>query len=228
MVMKAAHGSITNEDWIDISVPLRTGMVHYPGDPPVKLDLDQDLDKGDPVTVTRISMSAHAGTHVDAPRHFLKGTASIDDMPVDATNGAARVITITDEESIKLPELEGHDIVSGEILLFKTRNSSLWSHDTFRRDFVYLSTPAAVYLAEKGVRAVGIDYLSVDGFEKNEGEAHRILLEASVWIIEGLDLSAVEPGRYDLMCLPLRIEGGEAAPARALVRPCSACHDPSC
>jgi arylformamidase len=227
MVMKAAHGSITNEDWIDISVPLRTGTVHYPGDPPVRIELDQDLDRGDPITVTRISMSAHAGTHVDAPRHFLKGTASIDDMPVDATNGPARVITITDMESIKLPELEGYDIVPGEILLFQTRNSSLWSYDTFQRDFVYLSTPAAVYLAQKRVKTVGIDYLSVDRFEKNEGEAHRILLEASVWIIEGLDLSAVAPGRHELMCLPLRIEGGEAAPARALVRPCSACPVPS-
>jgi arylformamidase len=207
--------------WIDVSVPLRDGMVRYPGDPAVRMALEQDLDKGDPVNVTSVFMSAHAGTHIDAPRHFLKGGMPIDLMPIGAVNGPARVIAIDDSESIKVPHLANQGIEMGDILLFKTRNSSLWQHNVFQKDFVYLSKPAAVYLAQKRISAVGIDYLSIDGYEKDEGEVHRTLLEASVWIIEGLDLSAVEPGLHELLCLPLRIEGAEAAPARALVRPCS-------
>jgi arylformamidase len=207
--------------WIDISVPLKTGMVHYPGDTPVRIERDSDMAKGDPVNVSRIIMSAHSGTHVDAPLHFLEKGNSIDHVPFDAMGGRARVIGIRDQESIGCQELESLRIDSGDILLFKTRNSTLWHQDGFCRDYVHLSTAAAVFLATKGVKTVGIDYLSVGGYERNEMEAHRTLLEASIWIVEGLDLSSVEPGIYDFMCLPLRLEGAEGAPARAVVRPVS-------
>jgi len=209
---------VGRDSWIDVSVPLRTGMVHYPGDPEVVITRDQDISRGDPVTLTRMSLGAHAGTHIDAPLHFLAGGRSIDQVALDAVNGPARIIPIADRVSVEIPELETHDIKAGEILLFKTRNSVLWKDDVFHEDFVYLSTEAASYLAGKRVRAVGIDYLSIGGYGKNETEVHTILLAASIWIVESLDLSHVEPGAHQLLCLPLRIEGAEAAPARAFLR----------
>jgi arylformamidase len=212
-----------NDDdrWIDVSVPLRSGMVRYPGDPEVRIGREQDIEKGDPVNVTTLSMSAHSGTHIDAPLHFLTEGISIDRVPFDAVNGPARVISITDEVSIKVAELEAQNIVEDEILLFKTRNSALWHYKAFQENYVYLSTAAAAYLVYKGIRTVGIDYLSIGGFHKNETEAHNTLLRASIWIIESLDLLAVEPGIYELLCLPLRLDGAEAAPARAVLRPLS-------
>ena len=193
-------------------------MAHYPGDPEVLITRDQDISRGDPVTLTRISLGAHAGTHVDAPMHFLAGGRSIDEAGLDALSGPARVIAIADSRSIEVPELEQHRIKAGEILLFKTRNSALWKDDVFHGDSVYLSTEAATFLAGKRVRTVGIDYLSIAGYQRNETEVHAILLGASIWIIESLDLSRVEPGVHELICLPLRIEGAEAAPARAFLR----------
>ena len=140
-------------------------------------------------------------------------------MPLEAAIGPARVIPISDRESIKVEELAGHDIQPGERILFKTYNSEhCWDTDSFVEDFVYLSAPAARYLVERGVRLVGIDYLSVGGFQADGEETHQALLKAGIWIIEGLDLKQVRPGRVELVCLPLKIAGGDGAPARALVR----------
>jgi arylformamidase len=193
-------------------------MVHYPGDPVVSVERELDIDRGDEATVSRVNMCAHSGTHVDAPAHFCAGGKTIDDIPFGAIIGKARVIEVHDHKSIKPSALEGYDIGAGEILLFKTRNSRLWKKKDFSRDFVHLSTEAAILLAQRKVSTVGIDYLSIGGFEGNEAEVHRILLEASVWIIEGLDLSAASAGMCDFICLPLRIAGCEAAPARAIIR----------
>jgi arylformamidase len=205
------------KEWTDISVPIRTGMITYPGDKGVHIDRELDRAKGDPVTVSFISMSAHAGTHVDAPLHFIDRGKTIDQISPGALQGRARVIAIEDHQSIKVEELEVNKIKAGEILLFKTDNSALWRRESFSPDYVYLSAPAARYLAEQKVRTVGIDYLSVDKVD-GIGEAHRTLLEGSIVIVESLDLSAVLPGIYEFMCLPLRIEGAEAAPARVMIR----------
>jgi arylformamidase len=207
--------------WIDISVPLKTGMVHYPGDPVVQIVREQDISRGDMVNVSRLALSAHSGTHIDAPLHFCEKGTAIDQIPIEAITGKARVIEVRDDESIKPSDIGGCGIGPGEIILFKTRNSLLWSEETFNKDHVYLSTEAALLLVEKKVRTVGIDYLSIGGFERNEVEAHLTLLDASIWIIEGLDLSAASGGFYEFVCLPLRIAGGEAAPARAIIRPLS-------
>jgi arylformamidase len=129
------------------------------------------------------------------------------------------VIGIADPHVISVKELQAHEITPGERILFKTRNSSLWQLGLFMEDYVYLSTDGASFLAERSVLAVAIDYLSIGGFGKNESDVHRILLEAGVWIVEGLDLSRVEPEWYDLICMPLRIAGIEAAPARVMIRP---------
>lgn len=204
--------------WIDISVPLTAGMVRYPGDPAIDVSCNFGQDPDGPV-VSYVSLCVHAGTHVDAPLHYRPNAKSIDLMPPTAMIGPARVIGITDPHVVSVQELEGQRISPGERILFKTQNSSLWQLDFFVEEYVYLSTDGAAFLAEKGILAVGIDYLSIGGFHKNEQVVHRTLLEAGVWIIEGVDLSGIEPGAYDLVCMPLRIRGAEAAPARVMVRP---------
>ncbi len=206
--------------WIDVSVMLRTGMVNWPGDPPVRFSHALEIERGDLSTVSLLEMGAHTGTHMDAPAHFISGGIGIDNMPPDAAMGMARVIPIHDRESIKTDELAQHAIRRGERVLFKTYNSDrCWDTDSFVEDFVYLSAAAARYLAERRVRLVGVDYLSVGGFRADGVETHQALLNAGIWIIEGLNLKQVRPGRVQLICLPLKIAGGDGAPARAFVRP---------
>jgi arylformamidase len=210
---------VMTEDWIDVSIPLRTGMVHWPDDPPVSIERVLDIERGDVVSVSRLSMSAHTGTHMDAPLHFFRTGKSIDTMPLTACLGRARVIEIRDPESIKPEELRHYQLQRGERVLFKTRNSArCWQTDDFVEDFVYISQEAARFLAAQQVQTVGVDYLSVGGFFKDGVETHHALLEAGIWIIEGLDLSSVAPGMYELICLPLKIEGSDGAPARAILR----------
>ena len=205
--------------WVDVSVPLRSGMVHWPDNPPVRIERMLDIERGDVANVSTISLGSHTGTHMDAPIHFVRGGEGMDRMPLDATMGPARVVEIQDPAAIKPDELDPHGIGRGERVLFKTRNSSVawWTQD-FIEDFVYVSQEAARYLAERGVRTVGVDYLSVGGFHTDGVETHQALLGAGIWVIEGLDLSGVEPGEHELICLPLKVEGGDGAPARALLR----------
>jgi len=206
--------------WIDVSVMLRTGMVSWPGDPPARISHAKEIERGDPCTVSLLEMGAHTGTHMDAPAHFVRGGIGIDEMPLDAAIGSARVIPIRDRKSIKPDELARYRIRRGERVLFKTHNSDhAWDTDSFVEDFVYLSATAAQYLVERQVRLVGVDYLSVGGFRADGVETHQALLKAGIWIIEGLNLKRVRPGRVQLVCLPLKISGGDGAPARALVRP---------
>jgi len=205
---------------IDISMTIHEGMVMWPGDFPVSIEKTQEIAAGGPYNLSRIQMSLHAGTHMDAPVHFIAGGPGITDLPLDATVGPARVIEIHDPESIKRPELEAHAIKRGERILFKTINSErLWPIESFSEDFVHVSADAARYLAELCPRCVGVDYLSVGGFIEDAEATHRALLEAGVWIIEGLDLSRVTPGNYELICLPLKVERGDGAPARAILKP---------
>ncbi len=206
--------------WIDVSVNLKNGMVHWPGDPPARFSHALDLERGDPCTVSLLEMGAHTGTHMDAPAHFLRGGIGIDALPLDTAIGSARVIAIRDPESIKPEELRRHRLRRGERILFKTRNSDhCWDTDSFVEDFVYISATAAEYLAERQVRLVGVDYLSVGGFRADGVETHQALLQAGIWIIEGLNLKGVRPGRVQLVCLPLKIAGADGAPCRAVIRP---------
>ncbi len=217
--MFAEESQTMKNGWIDVSVPLRSGMVHWPDNPPVRIERMLDIEHGDVANVSKISMGSHTGTHMDAPLHFVRGGAGLDEMPLDATIGRARVIEVNDPESVKPCDLRRHGISSGERVLFKTRNSArAWKTDTFLEGFVYISQEAARYLAAWGVRTVGIDYLSVGGFRRDGVETHRALLEAGIWVIEGLDLSEVEPGEYELICLPLKVQHGDGAPARAILR----------
>jgi arylformamidase len=205
--------------WIDVSVPLRSGMLHWPDNPPVKIERALNIEHGDVANVSEISMGAHTGTHMDGPLHFVREGKGLDEMPLDATIGLARVIEISDHESIKPDELDPHGLRRNERILFKTQNSARhWSSEGFDEDFVYVSQEAARYLAECGIRTVGVDYLSVGGFRKDGAETHRALLEAGIWVIEGLDFSEVELGECELVCLPIKIERSDGAPARAILR----------
>jgi arylformamidase len=206
-------------NWIDISVPLYTGMVHWPDNPPCEIQQTMSIDSGDSCNLSRLSMGVHTGTHMDAPLHFIRGGKSIDTLPFEATVGSARVLEISDPQAVKVAELEPHAIQPGERILFKTSNSTrAWKSDTFVEDFVYISHEAAQYLAEKQVQTVGVDYLSVGGYRVDGPETHHALLGAGIWVIEGLNLSGVQAGSYELICLPLKMMGAEGAPARAILR----------
>lgn len=207
--------------WIDVSVAIRDGMVHWPDDPPVVVEATLDTAEGAPANVSRIALGVHTATHMDAPRHFRPGATAIDELPFEAGVGPARVIAIRDPERITVAELEPHGITAGERILFRTANSPrAWRSAEFVEDAVHLTVEAARWLAAKQVRTIGIDYLSVGGFTAGNGAAvHGPLLAAGVAIIEGLDLSDVPPGPCDLVCLPLKLAGGDGAPARAFVRP---------
>ena len=194
-------------------------MVHWPGDAPYQIERLKDFANGDPLTLSYIKLGVHTGTHMDAPLHFVKGGSTIDSMPIEATVGLARVVSIHDRESVKVAELEPLNLQPGERILFKTYNSEhCWNTDAFAEDFIYISHEAAEYLAACQVRTVGVDYLSVGGFRKDGLETHQALLGGGIWVIEGLNLQGIEPGNYELMCLPLKLANAEGAPARALVR----------
>jgi arylformamidase len=206
-------------DWIDVTVPVRNGMVHWPGDPAFHIKRIHDQLKGEVCTVSQMTLGVHTGTHMDAPLHFLKDGVSIDRMPLDAVIGPARVIQIQDRQAIRREELEQLDIEALSRVLFKTANSDhLWRKNEFDEDFIYIARDAAEYLASCGVRTVGVDYLSVGGFRQDGVETHEALLGAGIWVVEGLDLSGVEPGLYEMICLPLKLMNAEGSPARAVLR----------
>ena len=207
-----------NEDWIDITMPIRNNMVHWPGDADISVQRINSIGAGDDCNVTNLSFSAHTSTHMDAPLHFIDNAKDISTLPLNAVIGRAKVIEIKDNKSVKLDELKTHNIEENDRLLFKTRNSLIdWSMKDFINDYVYLTTESAKYLAERKVKTIGIDYLSIAGLNNTE-EVHKILLSSEIWIIEGLSLKGVSEGLYDLICLPINIIGSDGAPARAVLK----------
>jgi len=202
----------------DISVPLRPGMIVYPGDAPPRLERSHEIARGDLYNLTHLRLSAHAGTHVDAPLHFIDGAGGVADLPLSALIGPAWVVDATGiSADIDAATLSRLYVPEGSTrLLFKTPNSNLWRRDDFTPDFFGITADAAAILASRGVQLVGIDYLSLAP-ASDPATPHVILLEAGAVILEGIDLSAVEPGPYRLICLPLLIEGCEGAPARAVL-----------
>lgn len=201
----------------DISVPISPRLPIYRGDPPVAVELAHAMARGDLADVSRIDLGAHTGTHVDAPSHFLPGARTVDQLPLEALVGPCHVADLRGVHRIGPADLERAAGSGGtERLLLKTDNSALWSRLQFESTFAAVTVEGARWLADRGYRLVGIDYLSIAPFEDPAGP-HRVLLEAGVVILEGLDLAAVEPGVYHLICLPLRLAGAEGAPARAVL-----------
>jgi arylformamidase len=205
----------------DLSLPLQTGMVTWPGDPPLSLVRALALDAGDGVNVSRLSLGTHTGTHVDAPAHLLRGGASVEALVLEHLIGPARVVYVPGAQDITVAALEALAIPRDcRRLLLKTHNSDvrLLTQATFRQDYVALSAKAARWLVERAICLVGIDALSVDPYAEEALPAHRTLLAHGVIIVEGLDLSAVPEGAYELCCLPLRIPDADGAPARVILR----------
>jgi arylformamidase len=197
----------------DISVDLYNGMPAFPGDPAPDIKRILTIPP-DNANVSIISMGSHTGTHVDPPLHFIEGGLPLDRIPVDHLYGRAEVIDLAHVETgITADDLKG---TKEKILLFKTTNSKLWRYTEFRKDFVYVDESAARWLVDHDVKTMAIDYLSVGSFKGGEA-VHRILLGAGITVVEGVDLSGVEPGIYTFACLPLKIRGGDGGPARAFL-----------
>lgn len=204
--------------WRDISVavhPDRTPL--WPGSPPVRLDRRLSLERGDPVNDTTLRCSVHTGTHVDAPAHHLPGGATIESLAHEVLVGPCVVVDLGGLETVDRSDLEERVECTPRRLLLKTDNSTRWS-PRFREDFTGLTVEAARWTVEQGVALLGIDYLSVQPYGGSD-EVHRLLLGAEVVLLEGVDLSGIAPGAYELVCLPVKLAGAEAAPARALLRP---------
>ena len=205
----------------DVTVPIRSGMPIYEGDPPVKIEAASALANGDSANVSFLHLGAHTGTHVDAPAHFIAGAAKIDSLPLDVLIGPARVVQLPEDRTEIDPQfLSTCDLENVERIIFRTRNSKFWNGEGFRKDFTHLLPEAAEVLVEREVKLVGIDYLSIEKFHSGHHRTHIALLSHGVVIIEGLNLSDVPAGDYELICLPLKLaEGaGDGAPARVVLR----------
>jgi len=202
----------------DVTVPLSSSVPAWPGEPRFEAQRIQRLEDGHAANVTRITASVHSGTHIDAPRHFLAGGASVDQLPLEILMGKARVLDLKVLDHIRRKDLEELDLRDDIRVLLKTRMSGQLRHSEFQQGFVALAEDAATYLVQVGIKLVGIDYLSIDPFDSKDHPAHHALLGAGVVIVEGLDLSEVPEGEYDMACLPLRIEGADGAPARVVLR----------
>ena len=205
--------------WTDISVPIGAGTPIFDGDPTFTIELAASLAAGDVCNISRLEMGAHTGTHLDAPRHFIEGAATSESIPLEACIGPAWVVDATRlTRTIGAGDLAGLDIPPGETrLLFKTTNSELWSRPGFQSTFIGFDESAAADLVSRGVRLVGADYLSIAPYG-DPVATHRTLLGARVVILEGTNLSNVDPGPVELLCLPIRLTGSDGVPARALVR----------
>ena len=204
----------------DVTVPIRSRMPIYEGDPDVNIEPWSQLAKGDSANVSFLHFGAHTGTHVDAPAHFIEGANKIDSLPLELLIGPARVIRVPDDRMEIDPEfLSSCDLSNVTRILFHTRNSAFWN-EGFRKDFTHLLPEAAEMMVARGIKLVGNDYLSVEKFHSGHHRTHLTLLRNGTVIVEGLNLSDVPAGDYELICLPLKIaEGaGDGAPARVVLR----------
>ncbi|HEV2884886.1 MAG TPA: cyclase family protein [Pyrinomonadaceae bacterium] len=206
----------------DVSVPLSATTPTYPGDPGIEIKDWLTLAGGDSANVSFLHLGVHSGTHVDAPAHFIEGAAKVDSLPLESLVGEVRVVEVPSDVMSVNESFVAASCDGAQRVVFKTRNSDFWNtpSDGFRADYTYLEPAAARKLVEFKIRLVGIDYLSVEKFKAEKFETHEILLASGVVILEGLDLRAVSPGTYELICLPLKLTGGsgDGAPARAILR----------
>lgn len=209
---------------IDVTLPLRAGMPTYPGEDGPHLELLKSRARGDAADVRKLTLALHTGTHVDAPGHFIDGGATVEALPLDVLVGPCQVVSIAGAPDVAAADLEalfpaGRAVP--ERLLLRTRNSDAsppyLRRDAFATDFAAIGHDAARWLVDRGVRLVGIDYLSIEPFAAREPLTHRLLLGAGVVAVEGVELSRVAPGSYRLLCLPTCLAGADGAPARVLL-----------
>ena len=205
--------------YIDITIPIKDRMMVYQGDPEVIIESFNSVDRGDSYNLLKIQMGSHTGTHIDAPYHFFKNGKSIDQISIDSLIGKVRVLLVRNEKVITTNILKGMDLKDVDRILFKTDHSYLRDrYSRFRSSYVHLDIEAADYLANQGVKLVGIDSFSIESFDSKDNLCHKVLLGAGVLILEMLNLRDVDPGDYELICLPLNIFNGDGAPVRAILR----------
>ena len=207
----------------DITVPLSNDLPTWPGDPAVNISDWRSLANDDTANVSNLNLGAHTGTHVDAPAHFIDGAAKIESLPLESLIGEAEVIEVPEDyRAIDDEFVREHCSADAKRILFKTRNSAFWSEaqPEFHTDFTYLDLEAAQTLAQRGVKLVGIDYLSIEKYASPKHETHLALLSRGIVILEGVNLTDVPAGKYELICLPLRLRSnlGDGSPARAVLR----------
>jgi len=202
----------------DISLTIYPGMLVWPGQPQVAMDTVKSIAQGGSSNVSLFHIGTHTATHVDAPRHFISGAPGIDSIGPEVLLGPARLFQLPETHHIDRNLLEGLDLKGVERLLFGTRNSALLKQRQFEQDYAFISEDAARYLVDMGIKLVGVDYLSVDQYQDKTRPAHHTLLGAGVVIVEGLNLTGVPAGDYELFCLPLKIKDGDGAPARVFLR----------
>jgi arylformamidase len=203
---------------IDVSVPLDANLPSYPENTPFAIEAIKRIAQGATANLSSLHMSAHTGTHVDAPRHFFEAGAGTEALPLEMLIGRTRVIALDTRKGITDADLSPFDLSEDVRVLMKTSNSRLWGSPTFHTGYIGVAESGAKYLVDHGVKVVGVDYLSVEEFRAPGAPAHHILLGAGVIVIEGLNLRDVDPGVYDMYCLPLRIVGCDGAPARVVLR----------
>lgn len=204
----------------DVSVPIRDGGLIYPGNPEIHVSLQQAVARGAGANVSEIQFGSHTGTHVDAAKHFFDDGQTVDQIPLTTLIGPAIVLEFGDEvRAVTRADLEGKAIAAGtQRVLLKTRNSGYLTQDpVFHPDYTYLAPDGAEFMVERGIKLVGIDYLSIEQFHSGHHLTHLTLLRAGVVIVEGLALSAVSAGPYQLCCLPIKLAGCDGAPARAVL-----------
>jgi arylformamidase len=205
----------------DVTVPLSNDLPTWPGDPGIQIRDWLSLANGDAANVSVLNFGAHTGTHVDAPAHFIEGAAKVESLALDVLIGEAHVIEVPEDHlAISEQFVLDHCAPGTTRVIFKTRNSAFWNGSEFRADFTYLDLNAATKLAEQGTKLIGIDYLSIEKFGQEKHETHHALLSRGVIILEGLNLNDVPAGKYELICLPLRLRSdkGDGAPARVVLR----------
>lgn len=214
----ALYEALLGKEQHDISVPLETAPL-YPGDSSFSRQWTAGFEEGSAYRLSHLSLGSHTGTHIDSPSHILSYGSSLDSYPLHRFITPARVIAVQDCDAVPAQALQDVNILRGESILFKTCNSSqgLMHDPIFRDEYVSLSVPAAQLCANLGAGLVGIDYLSVDRYDDESLPVHHILLKNDVLILEGIDLGAISPGGYWLVCLPLRVKDAEAAPVRAVL-----------
>jgi arylformamidase len=204
----------------DVTVPMAEGMPTWPGDPGLSVKLFKSMARGDRSNVTELNLGVHTGTHIDAPFHFEPGGAGVDTLPLELLIGRCRVMDASDAaECIDRARLEAADLKGVTRLLFKTRNSHWWKENDrrFHHEFVYLDHAGAEYLIEQGIKLVGIDYLSIEKYKSPDHATHHALLQNGVIIIEGLNLSEISAGDYELIALPMKLAGADGAPTRVVL-----------
>lgn len=203
---------------IDVSVSIDSSLATYPGNTPFTLEAIKRRARGDSSNVSTLHMSAHAGTHVDAPRHFFDDGGGVETLPLEMLCGRTRVIELTTRRSVTAEDLAPFDLSEDVRLLLKTHNSRLWGAPEFHTDFIGVSEGGARFLVDRGVKVLGVDYLSVEPYKTPGAPAHHVLLGGGTIVIEGLNLRDVDPGIYEMFCLPLPVVGSDGAPARVVLR----------